>query len=193
MKTREELQAALDDLRRERGSATLAGRAFDSDQIAAIQAQLDAIQDAEAEAARRQRAENEGAHSAELTAKRAELRGLIEEDLMDTADMQEAANLLIGCFRRKLERIQVMARLAYDITGKPAPVCLSRPELERRLGYRLSAVMHSGLPLPNKARLGPLAFSPGVEKADVKWWEVDAATFAKHLNPIIGEETNGKS
>jgi hypothetical protein len=186
MKTREELQAALDDLRRERGSATLAGRAFDSDQIAAIQAQLDAIQDAEAEAARRQRAENEGAHSAELTAKRAELRGLIEEDLMDTADMQEAANLLIGCFRRKLERIQVMARLAYDITGKPAPVCLSRPD-------RLSAVMHSGLPLPNKARLGPLAFSPGVEKADVKWWEVDAATFAKHLNPIIGEETNGKS
>jgi hypothetical protein len=105
MKTREELQAALDDLRRERGSATLAGRAFDSDQIAAIQAQLDAIQDAEAEAARRQRAENEG----------------------------------------------------------------------------------------GKARLGPLAFSPGVEKADVKWWEVDAATFAKHLNPIIGEETNGKS
>jgi hypothetical protein len=181
MKSRE------DDLRRERGQATIAGRSFDSDKIAAVQSQLDAIQDAEAEIARRQRAENENVYSAELTAKRTELRGLIDEDLHDSQEMQEAANMLVAAFSRKLERIQVMAKLAHDITGKPAPVCLSRPELERRLGYRLGAVMHSGLPLPNKARLGPLAFTPGNERADVKWWETDNATFAKHLGPIVGE------
>jgi hypothetical protein len=137
METRESIESKLAYARTERGKALADGRKYDSATIAQLQAQLDAFSDVEQETARRNQAAAQAAHDKDIGEKQARLAALIQDDLQDSQAAQEAAMILAAAFSRKLERVTAMARLAADITGKVgAPVCLSRPELERRLACR---------------------------------------------------------
>lgn len=185
-----EMVEKLEQLRKGRAGKILDGAKVEKDsaQIAALEDEIAIASDVEAERLRRERRAAAEVADKELTAKRTQLAALIGDDLQDTQAAQEAAMILTAAFNRKLNRIQTMAKLANEISKKAAPVCLSRPELERRLACRLSAVMHGGLPLNNKHRLGAMLFHPGVCKSDENWRDTDAATFEKHLNPILGKD-----
>jgi hypothetical protein len=183
----ETLESKLEEARKVRAAKILDGAKVDRDnaEIASLESQIQIANDVEAERVRRQRQATQEAADNVRREQQARLAALIQDDLQDSKLAQEAALILTAAFSRKLERISAMARLAADITRKPVPMCLSRPELERRLACRLSAVMRAGLPINNKQQLGALALHPGVEKAETIWRDADAATFEKHLTPIL--------
>ena len=80
---RADLERKRDELRQQRGAAVLDQEAFNSDAIAAVEAEISALDDAEREETRRQRTAAEGAYQAELSENRSMLGALVAEDLRD--------------------------------------------------------------------------------------------------------------
>lgn len=189
METREKIETEIADLRRQRGYAHLHGKKFDDAAITQAQQKLDALDDAQVEQTRQSRETAQADYRADLASKRAKLSAMVADDLADSQTAQEAARVLAAAFNRRLNRVEQMAQLCHAISGeRGVPICLQKPELERTLASRLSAVVGGGLPI-NCRRMfggkGGVTFHPGVCKQDDNWKDQDAATFDKHLKPLI--------
>ncbi len=152
MDTRE-IETRLASLRRDRGAATLAGKAFNSAVIASAEAELDALHDAEAEASRRDLEAAEAARLKQLGELHTQLAVLERDRLQDIKEAEAATRHLAAALSRVLRTNEEMAKVAHRITGGPTPTPLSGPDFMSRLAGRIGAIMTT---IPNcRARFGP--------------------------------------
>ena len=176
-----ELEEKLDQLRRQRGAAVLDGKKVDNNSVAAVEAEIAALNDAAAEETRRSRAQAEATHQSDLSVKRTQLAALIQADLDDTKEAEAGARQLAAAYSRKLERNTVMVKLAHEITRGPAPLALFAPEVVIRLACQLAAVM-SSIP-KHRYRFGAITWNRGVRTPEESWVETEFQTLHETDQP----------
>jgi len=184
--TRVELEGQLENLRRDRGAATLAGKKFNHSAITAIETDLAALEDAEAERVRRDRGTAEAERQKRLSVLQLELAAEMEAYL---ANIKSAENHLRGYAAdtdKALLRISEMGRLSFLISGKDTPIPIDPFEAERRFGCRHSAVM--GTIHGREHRLGSLEWAPGHYKHDDNWYEREKDLLDRHVKPLTEKE-----
>src|SRR5262245_21214558 len=131
METREELLSRKADLQRQRGFAGMHGKPTEalSKDIAAIDAALGTMDDMEAAKMEAVTAEALQQQKAETLAAQSRLCALVNAQLSDVQEAQEAARVLAAAFSRMLNRIPDMGRTHRDFTHTSPPVCLNELEL----------------------------------------------------------------
>lgn len=184
-----EIAARLVEARRERGIAVANGyKPRNNAEIAALELELDALDDAEGESVRRDReaAEAERIKQAEIL--KVELAALQRSYLQDVQEAQEHARGLAAAIGRALEGSAAMVRVAHRLTEKPAPLPLGIRDVETRFGCRLAAVMST---VPDHAhRLGANEWQPGHFKSTDDWHEAEAALLDRHVAPLCNRKGN---
>lgn len=190
---RQEIEDRLTALRRERGAATLDGKAFNPAAIVAMEHELEALDDAEGEKTRRDREAAERQHDGSQARLRKQLADLEVSRLAAIAEANAAACQLAESIGRAITVSENMARVAYQLTGYSSPIVLQKNTLVSRLCGRLSAVMAS---IPgHRGRLGGIQWSGGsLYRGGDDWAEAEKALAANHLEHLIGKGTsNGSS
>src|SRR5262245_33759571 len=131
METREEMQSAIEALRRQRGFEKLHNRPFDDGLITAAEQKLQAFEDLEAVKREASATALADQRSAEILAHQTRLCQLVADHLADIDQAQEALRIAAGAFGRMLERMPLMARAHRAVTNASPPVCLQELELAR--------------------------------------------------------------
>lgn len=181
---RQEIEQDLLDARRRRGLAKIEGRKFDSNEIAALETQLDELADADSAAAQRDREiaeadrlKNRAIFLAELDAERASY-------LEDLTQAEESLRDYAGATKRALAASERMARLTHRITGAPVPTPLMPSDVSNRIGGFAAAVLRDVIGM----RLGPLEFpATPYSKPKENFRDRERALLERHLN-TIGED-----
>lgn len=177
------IEDRIETLKRERGAAKLDGRKFDDSAIGTLETELKALDDADGERARRDRA----AAQAEVEEQRAKLRGRVAEleaeRLAAVGDAERAARELAGAIGRVIEISMDEASTLHAATGA-VPMPLHRTDVENRLSGRLAAVMQTVK--GNRCRVGHIDWIAGHYKAETDWKEAEQAVLANHLQHING-------
>ena len=180
----DDAETRLAELRRKRGAAVLDGRPLDAIEIAATEAELDALAEAEAEQIRRQR-EAEAARIAALQkVLSAELRDREKARLHLVAQAEAAARelsaSLTGVFAAAEAERSTIKRM-----GKPVPPVLGDEPLARRLGERLAATLSTFRTYP--PRLGPSVVwgsTPSWVDPAASWPDAERRELAPHFQPF---------
>ena len=193
MNTREAIETRLASLRRDRGAATLAGKTFDNAVISSAEGELDALHDAEAEAARREREAAEAARLKQLGELHTQLAALERDRLQDIKEAEAATRQLAAALSRVLRTNQEMARVTNHITGRRTPTPLSGPDFVSRLAGRIGAIMTT---IPNcRARFGSIEWrGHSLYRPDQNWKDVEEGLLKPHLKQLNQERLdNGAS
>lgn len=181
---RQAIEDRIEALKRERGAAKLDGRKFDGSAIETLETELAALNDADGERARRDRA----AAQAEVEEERAKLRSqlaTIEQDrLAAIADAEKAARALSESIGRVIEFSGEMAATLHRLTGT-VPMELHVPAIENRLASRLSAVMRTTKGR-SRYRIGHLDWLASHFSPETDWREAEQALLEKYLENIKG-------
>lgn len=181
---RSAIEDRIETLKRERGAAKLDGRKFDGSAIETLETELAALNDADGERARRDRA----AAQAEIEEQRTKLRGqlaTIEQDrLAAVADAEKAARSLSESIGRVIECSGDLATTLHRLTGA-VPTELHVAEIENRLASRLSAVMRTTKGR-SRYRIGHLDWLASHFSPETNWQEAEKALLEKHLQHIEG-------
>lgn len=188
---RAEVETTLDEARRARGAAMLDGKRVDHRAVTDAEGELAAIDAAETERTRRERAAADQQWRTRRDRLRGELARQEELRLAAIADANAAARTLAAALGRVLAISDGVARLAHQIAGKAAPMPLGAPAVRSRLGGRLAAILAS---VPGcRARLGSCSWSHFSLYGDAdEWLDAEHKIMAPHLAPLIGKDkTNG--
>jgi len=189
-----EVEAELEDLRRQRGAAKLDGQMFaQQQQLNRLQHELDSLVAAEGIHADRERADDESKRLQRLAALRSELTTL-EEGRLEAIEMAEAAaRNLVDSLNRAMLTTARMTKVAYLISGDSTPLPMLRNETENRFAGRLAGVLCL-LNSVGRHRFGHLQFVTSLYPAADNWREKEEAVLRHHLQPLIGgEQTEGTS
>ena len=189
---RTEAEIKLNELRSQRGAATLDGKKFDVTELNVLESEIVSLDAAEGEATRRERAATESKRRKRLSELRKQLAALEATRLGEIQDMNSAARTLAENIGKHFDTVSQMSEVAHAISSQSAPIPLQAPAVALRLSARLSAVM-SGI-TGYRHRLGHIEWlgSSLYREAD-DWRALEAALMERHLKPLIEKDTdNGK-
>ncbi|TBD04219.1 hypothetical protein ELH21_07310 [Rhizobium leguminosarum] len=182
----------LDELRRERGVATLEGKAFDSRQIVDAEAELDAVAAAQVEAERRRRVEQEAA----TQARRVELRAHLTETLELRSKALREAELAVYKLASALEQLLTTSKDAsrtIRALGHNAPMNLEENSIKLRASLRMAAILGPVCGSSFGRISFPIARGPhladGTSLLD-SWHDSDALKIASDISKVITPENN---
>ena len=179
---RDAVEAAIAKLRRERGSAVLDGKKFDSGKIAAAEADLAAFEDAEAARIARQR-EQEAKDAAASHAHKVRRIGKLEGDRQKAwADVEAASRALMEAIGRVKSSTESERVLWADITAA-VPMALGPFESAHRLRGRIGEFLHAakvGFEVPGAG--GIYGQAPLQD-----WGEIEREAMASNLQAISEE------
>ncbi len=186
MNTREEIETYLASLRRDRGAATIEGKAFDSAVIASAEIELAALHDAEGEAVRREREAAETARLKQLSALHTQLAVLERDRLQDLVEAEAATRQLAAALSRVLRTNGEMGKVVHGITGGRVPIPLSGPDFVSRLAGRIGAIMTT---IPGcRASFGSIEWlGHSLYRSDQNWRDIEEALLKPHLKQISKE------
>jgi hypothetical protein len=183
MDARHEIEARLAEQRRLRGVAIANGsKPRNSADIAALQVQLEAIDDAEAAIARRDRESCEVERIQRVNELKTELRASCAAYLEDIRHAEVAVRAAAAAISQTLEAAKAMARTCHAISGKPSPLNLGEMDVARRMGASVAAEM-SGIP-DHKHRLGSQEWPPGHYTSASDWVTRESALIDCHVKPL---------
>jgi hypothetical protein len=190
MSEREAIETKITEARRQRGAALLDGIRIDSASIAALQAHLDALDDAAGERTRRERDTAEAARQTKLAGLRKHLAGLETERLAAIDEAEHHARSLAEKLARVFAVTKQMGAVAHEITGGDVPIVLHGTSVVTRMAGRLASVMQT---IPNhRGRLGGLEWrGAGLYPADQSWRDHEQKVVAPHVKPITEGKSNG--
>jgi hypothetical protein len=192
MTQREELETKLSDLRRQRGAAALDGKKFDAAAIAATEAELEALEDAEGERMRRERLDADRVRAEQATRLRTELAAAGEDYLNATTGAESAIRSFIEAVKRIDEAGERIRRAAKGLSGDGVPLPFGPSSIESRLGSRAGAVCSTMA--AHRSRLGGLSWTGTTLYSPTQnWREAEQALVEKHINPIMEIKSNGTS
>ena len=184
---RSEAEAKLTELRVRRGAATLDNKSFDPAGIAALENEIEALDEAGGEQARRSREEAERAYAKHLAGLRKSLKVMESRRLGAIQDANMAARTLAESIGQVLDTTRKMAKLAHEISGGPVPVQLRVPDIVTRLCGRLSAVM--GTVSGYRNRFGSIEWkNASLYRSSDNWRDCEAKILEGHLRPLIEKE-----
>ena len=176
------VEAAIAKLRRERGSAVLDGKKFDSSKITAAEADLAAFDDAEVERVRREREREEQDEKASLAHKKKRI-GKLEGDRQKAwADVEAASRALLEAIGRVKAATESERVLWADITAA-VPMALGPFESAHRLRGRIGEFLHAakvGFDVPGAG--GIYGQAPIQD-----WGEIEREAMASNLQAISEE------
>ncbi|MGO7575916.1 hypothetical protein ACC699_13675 [Rhizobium ruizarguesonis] len=182
----------LDELRRERGVATLEGKAFDSRQIVDAEAELDAVAAAQVEAERRRRVEQEAA----TQARRVELRAHLTETLDLRSKALREAELATYKLASALEQLLTTSKDAcrtMQALGHNAPMSMDENSIKLRASLRMAAILGPVCGSSFGRISFPIARGPhladGTSLRD-SWHDSDALKIASDISKVITPENN---
>jgi hypothetical protein len=187
---RADLERELVEARLQRGAAVLDGAAVDAARIAQLEADIEALTDAENARVRRARAEAEAVRQARLAQLRGELAAMEADRLQALGAAEHAARELAAQLGAVLKVTERMARTCHLISGENTPIPLSSFNAASRLGGRLSAIMST---IPGyRARLGSVEWRVAIYGAEDDWAAAEAKLLKGHLEPLTGgRKANG--
>ena len=184
---RTQAENLLLELKGLRGTAMLDGQPFDSSEIQSLEAELNAVSEAEAEKIRRERAavwDKRMKRRAEL---RKELAALEATRLAEIQEMNSAARTLAETIGKNISTVAGMAEVAHALSGTSVPTPLNPHANASRLSGRLAAIMGaisgSRRRFGNIEWLGASLYSP----AD-NWRLLEEELMELHLSPLLNKE-----
>jgi hypothetical protein len=178
---RDDALARLDKLRRRRGAAVLDGKPFDDRAIIAAEQEVDALAQAEVEAARRER-DDEAARLAQIaSALSGELSSNEEERLAAIRRAERGARELVAGLAEALRVADDMRDLARRL-GMPVPAKLDGPAMASRLSQRLVAIL-STLP-GHPYRLGAVEWRSCWREPEDDWAERERAELSAEIDSL---------
>jgi hypothetical protein len=175
METREQIETRLAELHQQRGAALLNGKTFDNAKIVAEHEKLQALEDVEAEAARRSRTAAAEAADKEQASRLARIEAMVSEDIQDIIAAEAGARQTAAAFSRIVNRNLALTKLSAE-ARLSVPAALSRFELGRRLGALVSAVM-SSVSKDHRRQLGQVVWQAGVFNHEHSWRDVTARIY----------------
>lgn len=175
-------EAKLSGLRARRGSALLDGEVIDAGEVAALESEIAALQDAQGEQVRRERAAAGQARASHIAEQRARYREL--EKKRDASLRSSEAGFREGI--AGLEEAEAytaeMASLAHQITGGvPSP--LNSFDFIRRMSNNICAVLSRG----KRGRIGNLELHHSMAKPNDVWADTEERLMKVHSQLIYGE------
>jgi hypothetical protein len=188
-------QARLSDLRNARGVALLDGKPFDDGDIARAEAELDAIEVAQVETARRERQEATTVRLQAAARKKAKLRKMFKERMQAVDDAENACVGLMLALKAIHDTDMSMRGLIADL-GYRLPNGLSTMPVELRLSLRISDALSAAIARGGKfGRINFAAPSQGPRLADGtrrsdSWRDTELAAIGPAITAIIEEDTS---
>jgi hypothetical protein len=188
-------QARLSELRNARGVALLDGRPFDDGEITRAEAELDAIEVAQVEAARRGRDEAAAVHRQAVARKKAKLRKMFKERMQAVDDAENACVGLMLALKAIHDTDMSMRGLIADL-GYRLPAGLSAVSIELRLSLRISDALSAAIARSGKfGRINFAAPSQGPRLADGtrrsdSWRDTELTATGAAITSIIEEDTS---
>lgn len=183
------IETKLDSLRRDRGAALLDGRKFDAGEISRLENDLAALDDANGERARRQRAAAQAEWQCEQAQQRARVVTLEADRLAAVAVAEQAARSLAAAIGKVIEVSMDEAAALHKATGA-APMALHRPDVENRLAGRLSAVMQTVK--GHRHRVGHIDWIAGHFRPETDWRQAEQDLLQRHIQQLEGKR-DGKN
>jgi len=179
---RRDLENTVSTLRQTRGTAVVDGvpTTIPHDAIIAAEAELAALDDAESELVRRQRA----AAKDEAGYRRAELLTQMRAAERKRVEAVHRAEQYARAMRAELLTAFEAAdeiRVCFGHMQRPAPLQLARPAMASRLAYRLSGQLRG---IVHPARFGGITLALGPAPDDSREWIVDETTAALDLSAL---------
>jgi len=183
MDTRQDIESRLAEERRLRGVAIANGyKPRNSSAITAYQVQLDALDDAEAAIAQRDREAVAVEHIKRAKELKAELLARCAAYLEDIRQAEVAMRAAAAAVHRSLQAAKAMARTCHALSGKASPISLGVNDVARRMGANVAAVM-SMIP-DHKHRLGNQEWLPGYFVPEDDWVERESVLLDRHVKPL---------
>jgi hypothetical protein len=179
------LLAEQAELQRQRGAAALDRKTFDSRRLAAVDAELAGLLDAEAEELRR-REKATKAHDAEH--RQAVRKRIAERELERLAALRRAESLARS-MAEALDRVRshtIETRAEIAQLGVPPPLVLDPKELERRLSYCLANVL--SIVAGSRGEFGTMEWG-SIPHPDRAWADAERAATAASLAEFIEPQT----
>jgi hypothetical protein len=164
-----ELNDELAALRHARALAVLAGESFDSQSIAAAEAELAALADAEGEAVKRARAAASAAAAERRAATMSAIAAKEAARVLATGRAEAAARALATALDEAM-RIAEEERALWRELGSRVPAHLDLPSQELRLSDRLAAVLHTPA---RPAGFGVVTWRVSWASSDHNWAEAE--------------------
>lgn len=178
---RQDALARLETLRRRRGAAVLDGAPFDDDEIDKAEHEIDALAQAEVEAAHRAR-DAEVARLAEISESLgADIARKEGERLAAIARAEKGARDLVAGLGAALQAAGEIRGLARQ-RGQAVPAKLDGPALASRLSQRLVAILAT---LPDHTyRFGAVEWRSCWRKAEDEWAAHERAELAQDIDQL---------
>ena len=181
---RHEALTKLDELKRQRGTAVMADKEFDQSEIAALEVELDALNDAEAAAVNKERETLHLKRNEERDKLRGALKALEAERLGIVQDMNVATRTVAEKVEQLLSTTQQMATAVHALTNEPPPVALMQQNTASRFGSRIGAIMAEIKGYRN--RLGAIEWrGTSLFKAADDWRQMEQKLLHESLTQII--------
>lgn len=179
------LQQRIEALRRELGSSML--RDGDAparlhDAILVAEREAEALDEAEAEAVRRERSVAIEAEADDRRQSRERIEAARDACLDDIGKAQSALQTLVASIGALLQRASEMQR-DFAAVGGPRPLTITRHEMEQQASGRIAAALAkvSGDPY----RMGGIEMHPVPFPHALTWRESAERDFARELAPIL--------
>ena len=181
---RQEALTKLAELKRLRGQAVMADKDFDQSALAALEIEVESLNDAEAAATNKSRETLHLKHQAERDKLKGALKALEATRLGIVQDANIATRTLAEKVEQLLTTTQQMSGVVHALTGEPSPVPLMVQNTVSRFGSRISAVM-AGIP-GHRARLGPVEWrGASLFTAADDWRGMEEELLKEHLSSIL--------
>lgn len=178
---RRSIEDRLQAMRHAQGVAMLDGKDFDASALQSLTSELEAINAAEGEEARRRRQQVATAEQERLTNLRATL-AVVEEHRLDAVDRAEKHSRDLNEAMKEIRaRAADGAHLIRALGGSSYP--LEESEQEFRMGVRLSCALK---PLTGiRARYGQIVFPPARAPFDNPWRDEEAKIVAHDITKAL--------
>lgn len=180
---RDDISARLEELRRNRGAAKLDGRPFDSTAIAALEIELEAMDEAAGELARRERDEAAKQLTSFLEACRAELVHS-NDKRMDAVRKAEKALEEFGVAVRDVMKHAEMMTATCRNMGVPTPSGFTTQEHAQRISHFVALVLRE---MSHPYRFGRINLPSSWMPGDGTMSDIEAKSVAYDMNRLTGE------
>jgi len=174
-------EAKLSGLRARRGSALLDGESIDAGEVSALEQEIAALQDAQGEVVRRERAAAWQAREAFLSKEQSRLREVFAKYLKDWSEAEKYER----AYAAKVAEIKAghaeMVAIAHELEGK-VPSTLAPLGLATRIGNYITAVLSS---IPgHRHRIGHLELHQSHTKPGDSWSEAEARLLQETIDKL---------
>ena len=183
IEARDDIEVRLAALRRQRGAATLDGKPFDNSTITALELQLEAMDEADAELTRRERDAAARQRTAVLEACREDMVRTNDKRIAAVEQAEKALEQFAVAIGDVLKHATFMTALCREM-GVPTPSAFTTGEHAQRISHYVAVVLKE---MHHPSRFGKIPLPSSWMPGDRTMLETERKAVAHDIERLTGE------